>query len=106
MRELSATEAATLLQTEPDTTVLLDVREHPEIEAAPVPDALHIPMGEIPARLDEIDRAKTIICLCHLGGRSAQVAAFLEAQGYADVINLAGGTEAWSTSVDTSVPRY
>jgi rhodanese-related sulfurtransferase len=106
MRELSATEAAALLQTAPETTLLLDVREHPEIAAAAVAGALHIPMGEIPARLDEIDRSKTVICLCHLGGRSAQVGVFLEAQGYADVINLAGGTEAWSTSVDTSVPRY
>lgn len=106
MRELSATDAAALLEANPDTTILLDVRELPELEVASITGAMHIPMGEIPARLDEIDRDKTIICMCHLGGRSAQVAAFLEAQGYTDVINLASGTDAWSTSVDTSVPRY
>jgi rhodanese-related sulfurtransferase len=106
MQEISAETAAQQLAEQPDNTILLDVRESPEIQTASIAGALHIPMGEIPARLAEIDSDKTIICVCHLGGRSAQVAAFLGAQGYAQAINLTGGIEAWSQTVDASVPRY
>jgi rhodanese-related sulfurtransferase len=106
MREISAENAAAHLAADPDNTVLLDVRELPELQLASVEGALHIPMGEIPDRLDEIDAAKTIICMCHSGGRSAQVAAFFAAQGYEQAINLVGGITAWSQDVDTSIPQY
>ena len=106
MQEISAEEAAARLVDDPDNTVLLDVRELPELQIASVGGAVHIPMGEIPDRLAEIDADKTIICMCHGGGRSAQVAGFLAAQGYEQAINLAGGIDAWSQTVDTTVPRY
>ena len=90
--------------------LLLDVREAWEVELAPVRvagwPALHIPMGEIPARLAELDPARPVICICHHGMRSAQVVAFLERQGFAAVYNLAGGSDAWSEQVDAGVPRY
>ena len=104
--EISATDAAARLAAEPDTTCLVDVREVLELQAASVEGALHIPMAETPARLDDIDRSKTIIVMCHLGGRSAQVAGFLVAQGYENVFNLSGGIDAWSQLVDPSIPRY
>ena len=63
-------------------------------------------MGEIPARLTEIDTAKTIICMCHSGIRSAQVAQFLVAQGYSKAINLTGGIHAWSELVNSSIAKY
>jgi rhodanese-related sulfurtransferase len=106
MREISATEAAALLQNAPDETLLLDVREHAELEIARVAAALHIPMGEIPARLSELDPQQTVVCMCHHGGRSAQVAGYLESQGYSRVINLAGGIEAWSLQIDPEIARY
>jgi rhodanese-related sulfurtransferase len=106
MQEISATEAAQLLETEPATTVLLDVREHPELATASVAGATHIPMGETPQRLAELNQDKTIICMCHLGGRSAQVAGYLHSQGYTKVLNLTGGIQAWSHEVDQSIPRY
>ena len=74
MDEISAPDAAQLLADQPDQTILLDVREEAELEAAALANALHLPMGEIPARLAEIDNRKTIICMCRSGGRSAQVA--------------------------------
>lgn len=90
--------------------VLLDVREPWEFQQAAVrlagADTLHIPMREIPSRLAEIDPARTIVCVCHHGGRSLQVAHFLVQRGYIDVINLQGGIDAWSREVDPSVPRY
>jgi rhodanese-related sulfurtransferase len=106
MQEINATEAAALLQNAPDDTLLLDVREHAELEIASVAAALHIPMGEIPARLGELNPQQTVVCMCHHGGRSAQVAGYLESQGYSRVINLAGGIEAWSLQIDPEIARY
>lgn len=86
--------------------LLLDVREPWEVATASLPGSLAIPMREIPARLTDIPSDRTIVCLCHHGMRSAQVAVFLERQGYADVCNLTGGIDAWSRDVDSSVPTY
>lgn len=106
MSEISAAEAARLLEAHPGDYLLLDVREHVELSMASLGDALHIPMGEIPARLDELDRHKTIICMCKVGGRSAQVGHYLSQQGFENVINMAGGINAWSEDVDESIPLY
>jgi rhodanese-related sulfurtransferase len=89
-----------------DAPVVLDVREPWEVATASLPGSMTIPMREIPARLSEIPPDRTIVCLCHHGMRSAQVAVFLERQGYADVCNLTGGIDAWSRDVDASVPTY
>jgi rhodanese-related sulfurtransferase len=63
-------------------------------------------MNEIPGRLSELDAAQPVVCICHHGMRSAQVVAFLERQGFDAAYNLAGGIQAWSEQVDTSVPCY
>lgn len=86
--------------------VLLDVREPFELQAASLPDALHIPMREIPARMKELDRSVEIAVLCHHGGRSARVAQFLAMQGFASVHNVAGGIDAYAKRVDRSIARY
>ena len=89
--------------------VVLDVREPAELRTASVSaqgfTLLTIPMGTIPARLAELDPAQPIACLCHHGGRSMQVASFLQARGFAHVANIAGGIEAWSLERDPQVPR-
>jgi rhodanese-related sulfurtransferase len=90
--------------------VVLDVREPGELAVASIQangfNLLTIPMGVIPLRLAELDPEQPIACLCHHGGRSMQVAAFLKAQGFAHVANIAGGINAWSAEVDPSVARY
>jgi rhodanese-related sulfurtransferase len=86
--------------------VLLDVREHDELQAASVDGALHIPMREIPARLAELDADKPLVVMCHSGGRSRRVAEFLLGNGFTNVFNLKGGIDAWSTQLDSRVPRY
>lgn len=90
--------------------LLLDVREAWEVAHAPLQVAglqtLHIPMGEIPGRLAELDPAQPVTCICHHGIRSAQVVAFLVRQGFDAAYNLAGGTDAWSEQVDAGLPRY
>jgi rhodanese-related sulfurtransferase len=91
--------------------VLLDVREVPELRTASVPpqqdfELLAIPMGEIPARLQELDPDRPVACLCHHGARSMRVAMFLAQNGFSRVANVAGGIDAWSLQRDPSVPRY
>ena len=97
-------------QTAYGPTVVLDVREAWEIQTACVAaqgfDLVKIPMHLIPPRLSELDRDQPIACLCHHGGRSMQVAAFLVQQGFSHVANIAGGINAWSSQVDASVPTY
>ncbi len=85
---------------------MLDVREGWEVATCRIPGSLHVPMGEVPARAGELDPAADVVVICHHGGRSMQVALFLEKNGYAKVHNLAGGVEAWAKSVDPSMPSY
>ena len=105
-KEQSPSDIAELIEAEPDNYVLLDVREAIELQIAPLKNALHIPMGEIPSRLNELDKTKTMVCVCKVGGRSAQVCEYLVAQGFEQVINMTGGINAWSEQVDSSVPLY
>jgi rhodanese-related sulfurtransferase len=86
---------------------LLDVREEWETTLAPVPaDIVHIPMGQIADRLDELDRTRETVVICRSGGRSLQVARFLEGQGFISVYNLTGGILAWSRDLDPRIPQY
>lgn len=86
--------------------MLLDVRERWEWETARIAGAQHIPMREVPSRFDELERDRDVVAICHHGGRSLQVAMFLEKSGFARVHNLQGGVDAWSRTVDPAVPLY
>ena len=90
--------------------VVLDVREAWEVQTACITaqgfDLVKIPMHLIPPHLQELDPEQPIAVLCHHGGRSMQVAAFLVQQGFSHVANIAGGINAWSSQVDASVPTY
>jgi rhodanese-related sulfurtransferase len=91
--------------------VVLDVREAWELQTASVTaepefELVAIPMGEVPARIAEIDPARPIACLCHHGARSQRVAMFLAGNGFENVANIAGGIDAWSGERDPHVPRY
>lgn len=105
MHQITATELVQRLRSEP-VPLLLDVREHWEREIAHLAGDRHIPMGEISQRKQELDPQQEIVVYCHHGGRSAQVAHYLEQQGFDKVINLTGGIDAWAREVDTSLPRY
>ncbi|QGN58603.1 rhodanese-like domain-containing protein [Nostocoides sp. HKS02] len=80
----------------PDDAVVLDVREQDEWDAGHAPGAIHIPLGELPARLDELPDtdASTLAVACRGGGRSSRAVAWLTQQGF-DVANLDGGMKAW-----------
>lgn len=98
-------EAAKLKENDP-STIFLDVREDSELEICRIEGALHIPMGEIPNRQDALPRDKTVVIFCHHGMRSANVQQYLEANGFENLINMAGGIHAWSVEVDPGVPTY
>jgi rhodanese-related sulfurtransferase len=89
-----------------DDLRLLDVREPEEVAIAPFPDALHLPMNEIPSQIQALDAAAEWVVVCHHGIRSAQVAMYLARMGFERVANLTGGIDRWSLTVDRSVPRY
>jgi adenylyltransferase/sulfurtransferase len=86
--------------------LLVDVREDWEREIAQIPGSVHIPMRSVPERLADFAGGNPIVLYCHAGVRSMMVAGFLEQQGLPSVWSLAGGIDAWSTSVDPGVPRY
>lgn len=87
--------------------VLLDVREVWETVVAPVPiEHRHIPMGEIPDRLAELEADVNTVVICHAGSRSMEVARYLERRGFRAVFNLTGGIDAWSRDVNGTIPRY
>ena len=91
-------------------TVVLDVREPWEVQTACVKaqgfELLTLPMHTIPARLQDLPKDRPIACLCHHGGRSMQVAAFLVQNGFDTVANIAGGIHAWAAQVDPTLPTY
>ncbi len=86
--------------------LLIDVRESHERQINELPGSTLIPMNEIPARLEELDGKREIICYCHIGVRSAQVAMFLAHQGFSKTWNLAGGIHAWAEEIDQEMPVY
>ena len=74
---------------------MLDVREQAEWDDAHVAGSLHIPMGQLVARVAEVPADEPLVVICHSGYRSAQVTAWLVQQGY-DAANLEGGIVAWA----------
>jgi len=104
---ITATELAQwLADPQRSQPLLLDVREIPEVQLCQIPASIHMAMQSIPARLNELNPEAVIVCICHHGARSMQVARFLAQNGYDNVINLTGGIHAWATQVDPAMPRY
>jgi rhodanese-related sulfurtransferase len=88
--------------------LLVDCREADEYEFVRLNEATLIPMGQIPARISELEghRQGRIIVHCHFGGRSLQVVQWLRGQGFTQAQNMTGGIDAWSVEIDPSLPRY
>lgn len=107
MQHITAPELAQwLADSSKKMPLLLDVREPWEYETCHIPQAQLMTMHSVPLKLDELDRDAEIVCICHHGGRSMQVANFLERNGFHQITNLTGGVHAWALQVDTSMPTY
>ncbi|MEO6701227.1 MAG: rhodanese-like domain-containing protein [Jatrophihabitantaceae bacterium] len=90
--EVTVTQAIELVAGE---AILLDVREQHEWDAGHAPQAQHLAMSELSGRVDELPKDTQIVCVCHLGGRSAAVSAALNRAGW-QALNLTGGMRAWA----------
>jgi molybdopterin/thiamine biosynthesis adenylyltransferase/rhodanese-related sulfurtransferase len=88
--------------------LLLDVRRDDEVSRARIEGSLQIPLDELEARLAEIQdwKERPVVVMCHLGGRSEKAYHLLRERGFAKLENLDGGIDAWSLTVDPSIPRY
>ena len=86
--------------------VVLDVREARELDICQLEGALHIPMAEIPARVDDLPTNHALVVLCHHGARSQMVVDFLRDAGFDNAVNLDGGIEAWACEIDRTMRRY
>ena len=95
-----------MLKSGVDAPALLDVREAWEWDLAKIQGSVHIPMGQIPDKVNEIDPSRPTVVICHHGMRSLQVVAFLQRMGFDNLHNLSGGIDAWSRDVDPQVAVY
>ncbi len=86
--------------------VFLDVREPWEVAINRLDGAVHIPLGELGRRYQELNPDDEIIAYCHMGVRSLKATRFLKEQQFKNVKNLAGGIDAWSLQIDPKIPRY
>src|SRR4051794_19262689 len=98
--------AAWLADTSRARPFLLDVREPWEYDTCHIEGSVLMPMHTIPARIDDLDEDAVIVCICHHGMRSMQVAAFLERHGFSRLSNLTGGIHAWAAQVDGAMAKY
>jgi len=103
--QLSAPELKAKIDNQ-EALFLLDVREPNEFHYAHIENSVLIPLHQIPARLDELDKQQTIVVICHHGMRSQQAALYLEHAGFNNLANLHGGVEAWAVYCEPSMPRY
>lgn len=107
MQQLTAPDlAARLADASRAQPLLLDVREPHEYAYCHIAGAVNMPMQSVPGRIAELDQEAEVVCICHHGMRSMQVARYLEQQGFASVTNLAGGVHAWAQQVDPGMPTY
>lgn len=97
MTALPSTTVAELPAELPAGVVLLDVREDDEWAAGHAPEAVHIPMGEVPARLAELPTDGELLVTCKAGGRSARVVAYLQQAGR-EAVNVDGGMASWAAA--------
>jgi rhodanese-related sulfurtransferase len=88
--------------------LLLDCREPDEYAHVHIAGAKHVPMGQIPDRVAELEphKQRPIVVHCHHGGRSLRVTQWLRMQGFTNVRNMTGGIDSWSQLIDNSLPRY
>ena len=103
MIEISASDAAARLQSG-EIKFVLDVREPFEWELASLAGSIQMPMNSL--QIELIPKEAKGVVLCHHGMRSMYVLKHLQAHGFSNLLNVAGGIDAWSREVDDSIPRY
>lgn len=98
MKEITAQELKQKLEADENINII-DVREDEEVAAGKIPQAKHIPLGEVPNRVNELDKNQHYYLVCRSGGRSGQACSFLSQNGY-NVTNVDGGMLGWEGDVE------
>ncbi|GAA0502571.1 rhodanese-like domain-containing protein [Salinibacillus aidingensis] len=98
MKEIQPKELAKKLRSDEDVNVI-DVREDDEVAQGKIPGAKHIPLGQIPDRLNELDKNEHYYMVCRSGGRSGRACEILKSEGF-DVTNMSGGMLAWEDETE------
>jgi len=106
MRELSALELKTYLQSCETSPLLLDVRQSWEYDICKIDNSILMPMTQIPDNINSLDNTRETVVICHHGIRSRRVGKFLQQSGFDKVINLSGGVAQWAKTVDQKMPTY
>ena len=86
--------------------LLLDVREPWEYQICHLNDSMLVPMNQVPAILKKLDKDQETIIICHHGVRSQRVGLLMKDNGFKDIVNVAGGINAWAKNVDSSMSTY
>lgn len=89
-----------------EAVTILDVREPWETEICVIAGSLLIPMGQLPERLSEVPDDRPVVVVCHHGVRSTHAAVWMRRQGRSQVINLAGGIDAWARHIEPQMEMY
>jgi adenylyltransferase/sulfurtransferase len=106
MEEITATELKQRLDNG-ENIQIIDVREDNEFAYNRIPNSVHIPLGQVLSRMNEIDPDRETVVHCKMGGRSARAIDALQRTGFTGKLaNLKGGILAWSDEVDPTVPKY
>ncbi|MET3318968.1 UNVERIFIED_ORG: rhodanese-related sulfurtransferase [Peribacillus simplex] len=98
MKEISPNEVNALLKGN-STINIIDVREVDEVKAGKISNAMHIPLGLVEFRMQDLDKSKEYIMVCRSGGRSSMAAKLLENHGY-KVLNMTGGMLEWNGPIE------
>ena len=103
--EITPAELKSVLDSGEKLTIL-DVREPHEYEISSLSNSILIPLGQLPSRMNELNRQDNIVVHCKMGGRSAKAVELMKQAGFNQVKNLTGGINRWAEEVDPSLPRY
>ena len=98
MKEISTSEVENLLKQNSPLNII-DVREVDEVKTGKIPTAMHIPLGLIEFKMQDLDKSKEYIMVCRSGGRSSKAVKLLEVHGY-QVSNMTGGMLAWNGPIE------
>ncbi|MDR3687940.1 MAG: rhodanese-like domain-containing protein [Fimbriimonas sp.] len=90
----------------PNPPTVIDVREAHELEIASLKGAIHIPLGQVPEKVGDLNKDGNYVIMCRGGTRSAQAATYMLQQGFTHVRNLTSGINGWARTVDPSMSEY
>lgn len=94
IKEVSPKEVEELINKN-DGTIIIDVREDHEVAQGIIPDAKHIPLGNIPEEIENFPKDQSYIMVCRSGARSMNAAEYMHGKGFTSVKNMEGGMLNW-----------